>query len=1281
MAPSSSTDTLLPMNTLMHLLTIRLSPSNYLLWKSQLIPLLTHQGLLGHVDGTSSAPPTELLNDNKPSPNPAYAAWIAADQRTVIILQASLMEEAFSEIIGLDTARQIWVALETAYSNSSVERIQNLRDQLRQFSKGASSVADYGRKFKSICDQLSAIGHPVAEYDKIHWFLCGLGGSFETFSTAVRASRTPLLFWDLLTQAEGHEMFLKSIHGTVAPPVVFTSQTLDTTFNRGRGGRFSRGGRGRGRRSPHCQLCRTNGHYANVCPRLATYSTHAPTSDDALAKAFHAQCHVSSTGPDWYVDSGATDHMISSSSSVTQAAPYSGPNQVSFGNGQVLPISLIGQSSVNNTIRLRDVLVIPKITKNLLSVSKLTFDNNLDDRTTRKVLAQGRCERGLYVLSTSPRALFASTKSKLKASFELWHSRLGHVSLDTIVLLNKQGRLSVTSLLPNPVVCSPCQKAKAHRLPFVLNEKCSLNILDLVHCDLWRPSPECSVDGYRYYVAFFVQTQFSRKVKVFQTNGGTEFLNHHVRNLLDDNGTFHRVSCPYTPQQNARVERKHRHIVETGLAMLFHAHVPPAYWVHAFSSAIYLINRLLTSVLKNKSPFELVYNRAPTYDHLRPFGCRVYPYLSDYAEHKLSPRSLPCIFLRYCSRYKGYQCLDPMTSRIYITDMPSLMNNFVAGSVRSVGFVTGSVRSGSSSPLPTCGLCDDSSCSPAEPTGVSLDTIDRTVPPVTSDQPEHSTLEPSVASSVPAIPMPASPAIPLTPATPAGASDSIPLSSGHPMITRAKAGVFKPKHRADLAHTSAHGLYLALFASTDPKGYKSAAKHPHWITAMHREMEALHRNNTWTLVSRPEHHNVVGSRWLFRTKYRADGSIERHKARLVAQGFSQLPGLDYSNTFSPVVKASTVRIVLSLAVLNNWKLRQLDVNNAFLNGEVSELVYMEQPPGFQDAAFPHHAPRAWFHRLSTFLIGSGFVCSKADPSLFYLLVYVDDLILTGNHDEVIQYFITKLHDAFAVKDLGRLNFFLGLEAIYTDTGLFLSQSKYAHDILQWANLLNAKPATTPLASNAAFVTSGDIYDNPTHYRSLVGAIQYLTITRPDISYAVNQVSQFLQAPTHSHYQSVKRILCYVKGTLSFGLTFSRHQSTALLGYSDADWARCLETRRSTYGYSIFLGGNLVSWSAKKQPTLHALPPDRPTLLCDNKSALFLTQNPVSHKRTKHIELDYHFIRELVSSGKLHTRFVPTKLQVADIFTKSLPRHQFEFFRDMLCIRPPPFRLRGDISHP
>nr|XP_043625661.1 uncharacterized mitochondrial protein AtMg00810-like [Erigeron canadensis] len=268
---------------------------------------------------------------------------------------------------------------------------------------------------------------------------------------------------------------------------------------------------------------------------------------------------------------------------------------------------------------------------------------------------------------------------------------------------------------------------------------------------------------------------------------------------------------------------------------------------------------------------------------------------------------------------------------------------------------------------------------------------------------------------------------------------------------------------------------------------------------------------------------------------------------------------------------------------------------------------MEQPKGFINARFPNHvcklnkaiyglkqAPRAWFHRLSTFLLNNGFPYSRADPSLFifkrdsrimYLLVYVEDLILTGNQQSTLQSFIYCLNQEFAIKDLGKLNYFLGLEVTHTQKGLFLNQSKYALDILTHAKMLEAKPAPTPLSTNVSFVSAGDPYPNITHYRSIVGALQYLTITRPDISYAVNQVSQFLQSPTVAHFQEVKRILRYIKGTIAYGIHYSSPTHTSLLGYSDADRARCLDTRRSTYGYSIFLGGNLISWSAKKQPTV------------------------------------------------------------------------------------------------
>ena len=284
-----------------------------------------------------------------------------------------------------------------------------------------------------------------------------------------------------------------------------------------------------------------------------------------------------------------------------------------------------------------------------------------------------------------------------------------------------------------------------------------------------------------------------------------------------------------------------------------------------------------------------------------------------------------------------------------------------------------------------------------------------------------------------------------------------------------------------------------------------------------------------------------------------------------------------------------------------------------------------------------------------------------------MLLYVDDIIVTGNNPYLLNSFTRKLHSEFATKDLGSLNYFLGLEASSTPDGLFISQLKYARDILTRAQLLDSKPIYIPMVVSQHLIVDGSPFSDPTLYRSLVGALQYLTITRPDIAHAVNSVSQFLHAPIVDHFLAIKRILRYVKGTLHFGLTFRPSTvPSALVAYLDADWASCPDTHRSTSGYSIYLGNNLVSWSAKKQPTvsrssceseyralamtaaellwlthlLHDLKvpiPQQPLLLCDNKSAIFLSSNPVSHK---HVELDYHFLRELVVAGNFAPSMCP-----------------------------------------
>jgi histone deacetylase 1/2 len=347
--------------------------------------------------------------------------------------------------------------------------------------------------------------------------------------------------------------------------------------------------------------------------------------------------------------------------------------------------------------------------------------------------------------------------------------------------------------------------------------------------------------------------------------------------------------------------------------------------------------------------------------------------------------------------------------------------------------------------------------------------------------------------------------------------------------------------------------------------------------------------------------------------------------------------------------------------------------------------------------------------LSTKLLSLGFHASKADTSLFYfnkegitvfVLIYVDDIIVASSSQEATTRLLSNLKKDFALKDLGELHYFLGMEVNKVRDGIILSQDRYASDLLAKVNMVNCKPVCTPLSTSEKLSAYKGTHLGPSdakNYRSVVGALQYLTLTRPDISFAVNKVCQFLHAPTDIHWMTVKRILRYVRQDTKIGLKFTKCSSMLISGFSDSDWAGSLDDRRSTGGYAIFLGSNLISWSARKQPTVsrssteaeykaianataeimwiqtllkeigvHA--PTTAKLWCDNLGAKYLSSNPVFHARTKHIEVDYHFVRERVMRHLLQIDFVPTGDQVADGFTKAITVRQLENFKNNLNLR-------------
>ncbi|GJV87558.1 retrovirus-related pol polyprotein from transposon TNT 1-94 [Tanacetum coccineum] len=529
----------------------------------------------------------------------------------------------------------------------------------------------------------------------------------------------------------------------------------------------------------------------------------------------------------------------------------------------------------------------------------------------------------------------------------------------------------------------------------------------------------------------------------------------------------------------------------------------------------------------------------------------------------------------------------------------------------------------------------------------------------------------------------------------------------------------------------AKAFALSMYSDEIPANTEQALKSKHWKDAMEEEIKALIKNNTWEKRVLPPGKKTVGCRWVFTIKYKPDGTIERYKARLVAKGHTQTYGIDYSETFSPVAKINTIRVLISIAANKGWPLHQFDVKNAFLHGELKEEIYMEAPRGFTDSFGEREvcllkkslyglkqSPRAWFGRFTLAMKHYGFKQSNSDHTLFLkqrgnlitcLIIYVDDMIITGNDKEEITKLKKNLFTEFEMKDLGRLKYFLGIEVLRSKQGIFMYQKKYVLDLLAEIGMVDCKPADTPMIVNQKlYMEKKARLADKGRYQRMVGKLIYLSHTRPDIAHAVGVVSKFMHQPQKAHMKAVLRIIRYLKGTAGHGVLFKQNGHLETQLYTDADWAGDKGDRRSTSGYLTLVGGNLVTWRSKKQKVVAlssaeaefrgiargitevlwirkllteiGYPPQEPSkVMSDNKAAIQISENPVQHDRTKHIEIDRHFIKEKLEAEVITLPFVRSQDQLADILTKAVNERTLHECLGKLNFGNPTIQLEGSVK--
>eukprot|EP00253_Pinus_taeda_P013208 PITA_13208 len=408
-----------------------------------------------------------------------------------------------------------------------------------------------------------------------------------------------------------------------------------------------------------------------------------------------------------------------------------------------------------------------------------------------------------------------------------------------------------------------------------------------------------------------------------------------------------------------------------------------------------------------------------------------------------------------------------------------------------------------------------------------------------------------------------------SPSTPQGGDSSASSSTCTPN-ERGK----KFRNLSDIYDEGMNSLFALYCNVDDPIHLEDAIKNKKWIEAMDEEINAIERNKTWDFVELSKGKEFIGVKWVYKTKSNVEGKIEGHKARLVVKGYKQQYGRDYEETFAPVARMETVRAVLSIEAQNKWKVYQMDVKSAFLNGVLMEEVYIEQPLGYVKKGQEHkvcrlkkalyvlkQAPRAWYNRIDSYLLENEFDKCEGEPTIYIkekdgkiliLVLYVDDLSFTG------------------------------IEVDQNENGIFISQARYVNEVLERFHIQECKATITPTVMGLKLSKEDNSKDfDPRLYKSIVGSLMYLTATRPDIMYDVSLISRFMERPKKAHWQAAKRILRYVKGTKRFGILYTVSECSDLVGYTDSDSAGSVDDRKSTSGCVFHMSSGAISWASKK----------------------------------------------------------------------------------------------------
>lgn len=1322
----------------------KLDGTNFLTWKFEVRAVFVAAGVDDVVDGTRT-----LMQGADAA---TTSAWKRDNAKAMVLISTSVERAQLQPLITCTTAKQMWDTLCAVHEQKSASNKLFLTQKFHEYKMAAGdSIVQHVAKVKNMAQQLRDLGGIVDDTTVMAKILASLAPKYSAFRTV----------WDNIE--EKRQTVENLAERLIREEARFESgddaaEALAVTKNKGDKNKRDGNKNRRSMKNLECYKCKEKGHFARNCPSgkknkkerdnsetrdyafVATSNEKGGKSEVRVKNgSFNIQVErvlAADKSEVWLTDSGASRHISYRREWFDEFTPSSGGTVVLGDNGQcevkgegTIRIAKYVDGQWHNS-RIEGVLYVPQLRKNLFSVGMCTkkgYEVKFNRDTV--MITRDNLEIGIGVKQSNSiyRMLFRVINSGEECEanvsavdLKMWHERLGHVGTRALCDMVRGGLVEGVKLKNTAkFVCEPCQLGKSHRQPFPERlGKRSTEPGECVHTDVCGPIPIESLGGAKYYVTFIddasgfcyvyfikqksdvlekfkiyekmVSAKFGRPIRTMRSDNGREYKNSRMKEYLAERGIVMENTAPHTPQQNGKAERANRTIFECARTMLNAKNLPKNLWAEAVSTAVYLLNRTTHSSRKNlKTAYEAWTKRKPNLEHVRIFGSTAYIHVPKLFRGKLDNKAKKVVLVGYQGESSNYRLYDPEKKRVSVS--------------RDVIF--------------------DEKCYGNEASDEKMEKQMLTLPKVAKNEGENIAIIEESDEEAEDRDSDRDDDEDRAPEQQAG--NGVMKSTSPITSSTARARL---RDRTLLKKPSKYIEELDLSEYVPPESYREAVtgtESEEWIEAIKSELRAHEKNKTWVMVPKREDMKLIDSKWVFKVVREKTSDKPRYKARLCARGFLQQDGIDFNETFAPVIRYDSLRMFLARVTQDDLELKQFDVCTAFLHGELEEEILMKIPEGLiveggsermvcqlkKSLYGLKQAPRCWNTKFSGFIKKFGFTESEADSCLYkgviehenvFLALFVDDGLIACKSLSVIGKVLKYIEKEFEIT-VGNANRFVGLQIARNreNKSMLIHQSDYVEKILKKFKMKDAKAVSVPADPHNILmpVDNENEIENRSPYQEAVGSLMFLSVvSRPDITYAVNTVAKFLNKHSEIHWRAVKRIYAYLNGNSDLGIMYtSGDKEPNLVGYCDADYAGDLETRRSTTGYAFDFANGLVSWSSQRQKLvtlstteseyvaaatavkeniwLRNLSKDlgtvcdkATTLYIDNQSAIRLAKNPEYHKRTKHIDVRFHFIREKIASQEIVAKYIPTESQKADIFTKALSKDRFYSLRDSLGLR-------------